>query len=210
MRASLSHLRRVRTLPSVNTDPPDGTAQFEAQRFESLWEANARRVHAYAMRHVDPHTAQEVVAETFLVAWRRLADVPGEPLPWLLVVAKNTIANQRRSQYRKRAVEVELARIAHLAAPAEGADVTAGERARVLTALADLDARDREALLLAAWDGLSATAAADVAGCSPEAFRVRLSRARRRLTQSASDDEPSRDAQRSFPRPTVIPLRSKP
>ena len=183
----------------MNTDPPDGATQFEAQRFESLWEAHAGRVHAYAMRHVDPHTAQEVVAETFLVAWRRLDDVPGEPLPWLLVVAKNTIANQRRSQYRKRAVEVELARIAHLAVPAEGADVTAGERTRVLTALADLGPRDREALLLTAWDGLSAAAAATVAGCSPEAFRVRLSRARRRLAQSASDDEP-----------TVISLRSTP
>ncbi|NNH06695.1 RNA polymerase sigma factor [Cellulomonas fimi] len=194
----------------MDTDPPDGTAQFEAQRFESLWQANAGRVHAYAMRHVDPHTAQEVVAETFLVAWRRLADVPGEPLPWLLVVAKNTIANQRRSLYRKRAVELELARIAHLAPPADGADVTAGERTRVLTALAYLDARDREALLLTAWDGLSAAAAAEVAGCSPEAFRVRLSRARRRLTQSANDDEPpGRPTARSLD-PAAIPFRSRP
>ncbi|WP_124341850.1 RNA polymerase sigma factor [Cellulomonas algicola] len=194
----------------MNTDPPDGTAQFEAQRFELLWGANAGRVHAYALRHVDPHTAQEVVAETFLVAWRRLADVPGEPLPWLLVVAKNTIANQRRSLYRKRAVEVELARIAHLAAPAAGADVAAGERTRVLTALAGLDARDREALLLTAWDGLSTTAAADVAGCSPEAFRARLSRARRRLAQSAGDDEPSERRAAHSVDPTAIPLRSRP
>jgi RNA polymerase sigma-70 factor (ECF subfamily) len=39
----------------------------------------------------------EGLAETFLVAWRRLDDVPDDPLPWLYRVARRVLANQRRS-----------------------------------------------------------------------------------------------------------------
>jgi len=53
----------------------------QAREFTALWQQHAPRVMAYALRYV------EVVADTFLVAWRRLADVPRHPLPWLLVVA---------------------------------------------------------------------------------------------------------------------------
>lgn len=83
-----------------------------AQRFAKMWEQHAARVQAYVAQHVGVDDAQEVVSETFLVAWRRLADVPGDPLPWLLVVARNTIANHRRSTYRGRVLEVELSRVA--------------------------------------------------------------------------------------------------
>src|SRR3954466_6674840 len=98
--------------------PQDGPARGHgrgdtaAGHFQGLWSAHAPRVHAYAMRHVDPDTAQEVVSETFLVAWRRLTEVPGEALPWLIVVARNTIANANRSHYRQRVLHDELARLA--------------------------------------------------------------------------------------------------
>ena len=153
---------------------PDG------QRFAALWEEHSRRVLAYALRHVDPDTAQEVLSETFLVAWRRLADVPGAPLPWLLVVARNTIANHRRSTYRRAVVHRELVHLERVA-EAPAADVDPVERDAMLRALAALSHREREALLLTAWDGLSPAQAAQVAGCSTNAFTVRLSRARARL-----------------------------
>ncbi len=86
--------------------PPDDGG--DAQRFAALWDAHASRVQAYALRRVGADAAEEIVAETFLVAWRRLAQVPGDPLPWLLVVARNTIANQRRSGYRRRVLAEEL------------------------------------------------------------------------------------------------------
>ena len=160
----------------------------DAVRFTALWEEHADRVLAYARRHVPAHDAQEVVAETFLVAWRRLADVPGTPLPWLLVVARNTIANQRRSGHRQALVDGEMARLEGVAASTVAAEVTAAERTAALTRLAALSATEREALLLVAWDGLSPTEAAQVASCSVSAFHVRLFRARRRL-RAAEDDE---------------------
>lgn len=160
--------------------PPTGPTPGE--RFAHLWATCAPRVQAYAMRHVDPDTAQEVVSETFLVAWRRLEHVPGEPMPWLIVVARNSIANARRSERRVRALDVELARLAAVARPTtSGADDIALDRDTMLRGLAALSEDQREALLLVAWDGLSPGQAAAVLGVSTASFHVRLHRARRRL-----------------------------
>lgn len=156
-----------------------------AVRFASLWDEHAARVQAYAARHVGVEGAQDVVAEAFLVAWRRLADVPDPALPWLLVVARNTIANGRRSSSRRRALEAELTRVAHLVDRDDDPHVPVGERESLLAALAQLTGREREALLLVGWDGLGPVDAARVAGCSPATFRMRLSRARRKLTAAA-------------------------
>ena len=162
----------------------------------ALWESCAHRVHAYATRHVGANAAEEVVAETFLVAWRRLTDVPGDPLPWLIVVARNTIANARRSTYRARTLEAELTRLAEAAAPsAAGPEPAVVDRDVMLRGLARLTAVEREALLLIAWDGLTAAQAAAAAGCSTTAFYVRLHRARRRLA-GLVDDPPAEGTRR--------------
>lgn len=157
----------------------------------ALWTEHAPRVMAYALRHLDADTAQDVVSETFLVAWRRLAGVPDDPLPWLLVVARNTIANLRRSGHRQARVTAELERFRQVAEPAVAADVLATERAAVLDRLAALTLKEREALLLIAWDGLTPQQAAKVAGCSLPAFHVRLFRARRRLHADGEADAPA-------------------
>ena len=179
----------------------------EATRFTALWEEHAPRVLAYALRHADRDTAHEVVSETFLVAWRRLADVPGEPLPWLLVVARNTLANHRRSGYRQALLHGELQRLTELAGPGAAAEVSAVERQSVLAALAALTPTEREALLLVAWDGLTTAQAAQVAGCSASAFAVRLHRARRRLRETTSDADDDRPAADEATSPTPM-LRS--
>jgi RNA polymerase sigma factor (sigma-70 family) len=168
------------TLPDEATGEGSGVAG-DAQRFMEIWQACAGRVAGYCLRHADPDTAEEAVAETFLVAWRRLGDIPPEPLPWLLVVARNMLANQWRSRQRQDRLAQELARIERLAAPAEAAEVTALDRVTTLAALAGLSDRHREALLLVAWDGLAPAEAARVAGCSRPAFNLRLHRARARL-----------------------------
>lgn len=146
-----------------------------------MWQVHAPRVMAYALRHVDADAAEEVVAETFLVAWRRFAEVPPQPLPWLLVVARNTIAAMRRSGRRQAALQDRMRDLERLAEPAPAAEVSALRRADVLAALAAVSAAEREALLLVTWDGLSPVEAARVAGCTTATFHVRLFRARRRL-----------------------------
>ncbi|GCE76957.1 RNA polymerase sigma factor [Cellulomonas biazotea] len=188
------------------------TAQPDTVRFAALWDRYAARVQAYALRHVDPDTAQEVVSETFLVAWRRLVDVPGEPLPWLLVVARNTVANHRRSHHRARLLAHEVARL-ELVVPraVDAPDRVVAERDALLRALARLTAREREAVLLVAWDGLDPSQAAEVARCSPTAFKVRLHRARRRLDAAlAADDEPTAPPARTPPTPPTTAATAAP
>lgn len=171
---------------SMDAEQADQARPPDTVRFNALWEAHSRRVLAYALRRTDAETAQEVMAETFLVAWRRLADVPGDPLPWLLIVARNTMSNLHRSRYRQDLLHDELERLQQLAGPEPGVDQAVVGRAEVLSALAALTPNEREALLLVAWDGLSPRDAAQVAGCSASAFHVRLHRARRRLQSRAT------------------------
>lgn len=78
-------------------------------RFEAIYRECADRVHAYAMRRAAPAMADDVVNETFLVAWRRLDAVPEEPLRWLFGVARRVLANRRRTESRATALWLRLA-----------------------------------------------------------------------------------------------------
>jgi RNA polymerase sigma factor (sigma-70 family) len=152
-------------------------------RFEDLYRAHADAVLRYALRRTHPDAAADVLAETFLVAWRRLERVPAEPKPWLLAVARRVLANQRRGEARRESL---VSRIA--SEPPERAPGPL-ESTGVVDAIERLSARDRDALLLAYWDGLPSDEAAQVLGCSARAFRSRLHRARRRLGRLLEADE---------------------
>jgi len=160
----------------------------EDDRFEALWREHAGAVMRYARRRVTDSEVDEVVAETFLVAWRRLDDVrrASFALPWLLGVARGVALNLRRGSRRRDALQVRLQdpttrRSGRLAA--EHLD-------RVSVALAGLREADREVLSLSAWDGLTYEQAAEALGCSRRAFGVRLHRARRRLRSALTDLDP--------------------
>jgi RNA polymerase sigma-70 factor (ECF subfamily) len=162
-----------------------------AKRFEGLFRDNYPLVRAYALRRAAPDAVQDAVAETFLVAWRRLEDVPDDPLPWLYGTARRVLANQRRSAARGVALEQRLSGAAGAGAPADLGDVVADAQL-VRLALGRLSDRSREALMLVAWEGLDGARAARAAGCSKAAFAVRLHRARAQLAgQLASLEESS-------------------
>jgi RNA polymerase sigma-70 factor, ECF subfamily len=154
--------------------PSRAHSEPEEQRFTQLFDAHFRSVSVYALRRTTAAEADDVVAETFLVAWRRLDEVPDHPKPWLLGVARRVLANQRRASGRRRAL---VERVGSQQASAQ----EAGATPPVLQALARLSERDRETLLLVAWERLSAAEGAVASGCSATAFKVRLHRARRRL-----------------------------
>jgi RNA polymerase sigma-70 factor (ECF subfamily) len=158
------------------------------EAFERLFRAHHPAVRAYARRRIDPTTAEDIVAETFVVCWRRLADVPEDPLPWLLGVARRCLANRRRADDRRSA----LAERAEAWLPAGSErDIAEAvtEREELLSAFGRLSATDREVLALVAWDGLDVAGAARVLGCSTTALKVRLHRARRRLRRQLGDAE---------------------
>ena len=158
------------------------------ERFQALYADHHAAVYAYAVSRAGRQLADEVVSEVFLVAWRRLADVPAPALPWLLTVARNTACSQFRGSARQRSISAELrawVTEAELSAP-DVADEVA-ERTAVLAALAALPEADRELLTLVAWHGLKPGEAAQVVGCSTAAYFVRLHRARRRLERAMAD-----------------------
>lgn len=173
----------------------------------ALFEQFSPRVYAYARRHGDRQDARDVVADVFVVAWRRRDDVPDAALPWLLVVARNVLGNRRRADRRRARLTDAMTTLDRLARPATSADESVEERKSLLAAAAGLTEREREALLLVAWDGLSNRDAARVLGCSLRAFEVRLSRARARLASRIAESSDARvlaDPGRT-PRPIVGP-----
>lgn len=85
---------------------PDRTSR-EA-RFTAFFEANYGRLLAFARRRVDPSVAQDIVAETFLKAWRRFDDHDTEATTWLYSIARGEIANVRRGRARRSALAERL------------------------------------------------------------------------------------------------------
>lgn len=153
----------------------------DAALFESLYRACYEDLLRYALRRTGrPETAADVVADTFLVAWRRFGDIPaGNARPWLFGVARNVLANQHRAERRT----TDLA--ARLRHELSGAIVTAPEApAEISAAFATLNATDQEVLRLVGWEGLSTEELAVALGCSANAARIRLHRARTRFADA--------------------------
>jgi RNA polymerase sigma factor (sigma-70 family) len=161
------------------------------ERFSELYRTQCDAVLSYAWRRTDPETARDVVAETFLVAWRRLDAVPpdgGEARPWLYGVARRVLANAERSRRRGEWVRGKLGQQRQGEyAPDMAAAVT--ERASLEQALASLAVSDQEVLRLVGWEELDLAEAAVVMGCSRSAMAVRLHRARRRLERALGAGE---------------------
>lgn len=155
------------------------------ERFTGLYDQYYRNVLRYALLHAEQGSAEDVASEAFLIAWRQLPNVPDQPLPWLIGVARNLLRKQAGASRRRRLL---TERIAALTTPSDVLAWDAGEhvveRQTAQDVLAALPARDVETLTLVTWHGLDTGEAAKVVGCSPRAFTVRLHRARRRLTEA--------------------------
>jgi len=150
-----------------------------SERFTDIFRGHRLQVTAYVRRRIGAEAAQEIVADTFLAAWRHLDSLPADPVPWLYRAAAFEIANHRRRAARVAELNVRVSRLdtAHESDVAETVVAASAFRA----ALAALSDSDREVLFLAAWEQLAPAQAAAVLGCSVAGYRVRLHRARRRL-----------------------------
>ena len=154
-------------------------------RFRCLFEQAYPALLRYALnRGLAGPDADDLVAATLEIAWRRLEDVPAEePLPWLYGVARNLLHNQRRQSRRRDAIVSRLADMRGRLTPAQPGEPGELDPGALRRALAGLSDTDQELLKLVAWDGLSPAQAAEVVGCSAAAARTRLHRARSRLAR---------------------------
>jgi RNA polymerase sigma-70 factor, ECF subfamily len=153
----------------------------DKERFEQVFRDHARTVLSFVLTRTRPEEAKDVVAQTFLVAWRRFSELPEEPLPWLIGVARRTLADGHRADRRREAlwrrlsgkygvtsVDVDVPERLHL-------------RGSIGAALHSLSPDDRDILVLVAWEGFTVERLAESLGCSKPTASVRLHRARRRF-----------------------------
>jgi RNA polymerase sigma factor (sigma-70 family) len=161
-------------------------AEERERAFAHIYQAHYRAIAAYTRRRLSEHDADDAVAETFLVAWRRLDDIPSgdQTLPWLYGVARRVVSQGRRGGRRRDRLVNRLARFRHpddvSLSDSDHVDV----RDAVLTALATLRPGDQELLRLAEWEQVTTTDLARIFQCSTNAIAIRLHRAHKRFGQA--------------------------
>lgn len=151
--------------------------------FRELYQQHQRAIVAYFLRRTDVATARDAAAETFLVAWRRIEEIPSDAArPWLYGVARNVLANVRRSKRRSDALDARL----RSADPPQSLSpetviVRRVEDNEILEAVGRLRPEDRDVLLLAIWEELPYRDIATALGTSPNAIAQRMRRITKRL-----------------------------
>lgn len=163
-------------------------------RFRALYADAYADVLRFAQRRVHPSHAEDVTADAFLIAWRRLDDAPRAPddlRAWLFGIARHCLLNNRRGQGRRDALAV---RVANGAPPrlTSGLDADlVAERVDLAAAWQRLSRRDQEALSLKVFEDLTSAQAGRVLGITAASYRLRLLRARRALRRRLDAAEPS-------------------
>ena len=159
--------------------------EHERTAFEALYAQHYWALLRYAVRRMpDRESARDLVADAFATAWQRRDRMPPDRvLPWLYRIAGNLLANRRRRTARATDAVHRLMRSTddrHTAGADEQVE-WAGALHSVLSDLRSLRDRDREVLMLHAWEGLQGGELAAALGCSTGTAAVRLHRARSRL-----------------------------
>jgi RNA polymerase sigma-70 factor (ECF subfamily) len=165
-----------------------GSRSDRETRFRAVYESTYADLVRFVQRRVHPTHAEDIVADVFLVAWRRFDDLPtdaGDARAWLFRIAQQTLLNGQRGDRRRQALTIRIAEATVVAQSGEtwkGSDsALVARRLDLAAAWGRLTEVHQEALSLAVWDGLAGPQAAVVLGISPVAFRLRLTRARRAL-----------------------------
>ncbi|MFI1989881.1 RNA polymerase sigma factor [Actinoplanes sp. NPDC020271] len=156
----------------------------DPERFAPLFDRHARAVHRYLARRIGP-AADDLLAETFLIAFRRRADY--QPLrlevrPWLLGIATNVLHRHVRQEERRYRALARAAGQQDPPAAPEGVEERMDAqaiRSELAAVLARLKAADRDALLLLAWGDCSYAEIAATLDVPLGTVRSRINRARR-------------------------------
>ncbi len=171
---------------------PDNAAA--RKRFEELFDAHYAELTRFASRRVGTGEAADIVAGTFLIAWRRLAELPADQArAWLYGTARGVIANEMRGRARRDRLTAKAAGMGESHIEDHSGQVD--EQLRVRAVFAQLSPADQEVLRLIEWEGLEVAEAAQALKCSRTALKVRLHRARRRFAhrlQATEDRDQAR------------------
>ncbi len=161
------------------------SSETSADAFERFFRCHLPRVRGFVARRAPDGDVDDIVAEVFVVAWRRFDELPSGPgrqVGWLFGVARLTMLNHFRSRRRRRHLGERLSVVAAPDA-SRAADSGGFDDAVVEAAFEALAEVDRFVLSLVAWDQCNTDELAEILECSPAAARTRLSRARARFRE---------------------------
>ena len=168
--------------------------------FAELFRRHSGAIGRYVTRRVGPGIAEDIVAETFLVAFRRRVAYDGsrkDARPWLYGIATNVVRRYHRDEVRALRA---LARtggdpvLAESFSDQVAGQVAASEISQALApALARLDAGQRDVLLLVAWAELTLDQVAEVLGIPQGTARSRLNRARTKIRAALASVDKEND-----------------
>ena len=170
-----------------------GRSRHEPEHFAVLFRRHAPEIQRYVVRRLGADAAEDVVAETFLIAFRQRERYDlsrADARPWLYGIATNLVGRHRRSEIRayRALVRTGCDPVTEPFTDQVDAAVSAASTSRRLAAaLARLAAGQRDALLLVAWGGLTYEQAALSLGVPVGTVRSRINRARRTLQQELGD-----------------------
>jgi RNA polymerase sigma factor (sigma-70 family) len=174
-----------------------GLSWDEPEQFAALFRLHAPEIGRYVTRRIGADAAEDVVAETFLVAFRRRSDYDltrADARPWLYGIATNLVGRHRRSETRLLRALARTGRdpLAESFTDRVDAEVSAGAAGRLLAAaLAKLPPQHRDTLLLVAWGEMTYEQAALALGVPTGTVRSRVSRARKTIRRALSEIDPS-------------------
>ncbi|MEV8636078.1 RNA polymerase sigma factor [Streptosporangium sp. NPDC051023] len=185
---------------SPGLSPHAGTGEWSPRDdFDRVFDAHFAEIHRYIARRLDTHAADDLAAETFLMAFRdrhRFDAARGAVRPWLYGIATNLLARHRREEVRRwKALSRTGTRDEESHEDAVAARVTAGRvTGRLAGALAGLAKRDRDVVLLLALGGLAHAEVAEALGIPYGTVASRLNRARKQLRKALGDVNPLEEA----------------
>jgi RNA polymerase sigma factor (sigma-70 family) len=158
---------------------PDSNQPDRDQRFHEFYKDRFCDVSGFVRRRVSASDASDVIAQVFTVAWRRFEHIPPPPEDrlWLFGVARRSVADHRRSGFRRLQLHQRLLEQLRPSFHGDSDPLLA----RVEIAMNRLRPKDREVLRLVLWDDLTHAEAATILGCSPNAVELRFRRAQGRV-----------------------------
>lgn len=174
-------------------------AELLGEGFEDFYARYRTQILGYCTRRLSPADAADACSETFLTAWRRRDDLPPTPeaLPYLYGIAARVVSNQRRSLRRRLRLDSKL--LALGGPPEEDPSTVVVRKERdfqVQAAVRRLRPKDREIVMLYAWEELPRETIASLMGMSKSAVDQRIHRAYQRLARVL---EPTRAPTKSAP-----------
>jgi len=159
----------------------------QRSRFETIWREHRLQVLAYCLRRVSGADAEDACAETFLVVWRRLDEIPPEPRTLLCIygIARRVLSNQSRAFHRRGRLHERLTNLG-VAPSSDPVDlvVQGAEGRKVAEAVGRLKPTDREIVRLDAWEYLTRDEIAEVVGMTRAAVDQRIHRAYKKLSRA--------------------------